>query len=74
MFTNAQKINLIEGLLKTSDERILHEVETILNKKTALEKKKTLADFVGVWNKKDTATIQKAISETCEQINESDWK
>ncbi len=74
MFTNAQKINLIEGLLKTSDERILHELETILNKKTAHEKKKTLADFVGVWNKKDTVTIQKAISETCEQINENDWK
>lgn len=74
MYTNTQKLNLIEGLLKTNDEKLLHEFELLLQKKPASTRKKILASFIGVWSANEANSIRKAIHETCEQIHESDWE
>jgi len=76
MVTEARKINLIEAVLQVDNEATLTELETILkNSKTKKEKKPFLAhDFLGKWSKKDATLIEKAIEESCEQINEDDWK
>lgn len=76
MYAEARKINLIEALLRVSNEAILAELETVIKKMPAKQEKKKVSahDFLGVWSKKDAALIEKAVQETCEQINEDDWK
>jgi len=75
MFTEARKINLIEAVIKVSNEAVLVELEKVIKKNPAKqEKKKSAHDFSGVWSKKDAALIEKAIQESCEQIHEDDWK
>ena len=76
MFTEARKINLIEAVLKVSNEATLIELETVL-KKTKRKKGKqpfSAHEFSGIWSKKDAALMEKAIEEGCEQIHEDDWK
>jgi hypothetical protein len=76
MFTEARKIQLIEEVLKTSNETTLTMVEALLKKsaKGIGTGKKSAHDFSGVWTKKDAALIEKAIEDSCEQINPDDWK
>ena len=76
MFTEARKIQLLEDMLKVSNEATLIELETVLNKSKKKKVKKPLSahSFSGIWNKKDAALIEKAITESCEQIHEDDWK
>ena len=76
MFTEARKIQLLEDVLKVSSEATLIELETVLNKSKKKKDKKALSahEFSGLWSKKDAALIEKAITESCEQIHEDDWK
>jgi len=75
MFTEARKIQLLEDVLKVSSEATLIELETVLNKSRTKKKKALSAhEFSGLWSKKDAALVEKAITESCEQINEDDWK
>ena len=76
MFTEARKINLIEAVLKVSNEATLIELETVFKKSKPKKGKQPFSahDFVGVWSKKDGALIEKAIEESCEQIHGDDWK
>ncbi len=78
MYAEARKINLIEALLKVSNEAILVELETVIKKMPSKQEKKKVSahDFLGGggWSKKDAALIEKAIQESCEQIHEDDWK
>jgi ABC-type phosphate/phosphonate transport system ATPase subunit len=76
MYAEARKIHLIEAVLKISNEATLVELETVLKKSKSEREKKVASahEFLGVWSKKDTALIVKAIEETCEQIHEDDWK
>ncbi len=74
MFTESRKIQLIEEVLKMTNEATLQELETILKKSKPKKEKQSAHDFVGLWNKKDAALIEKAITEGCEQIHENDWK
>lgn len=76
MYTEARKINLIEALLKVSDEAMLVELETVIKKMPVQQEKKKISahDFLGIWSKKDAALIEKAIQENCNQIHEDDWK
>ena len=76
MYAEARKINLIEAVLRVSNEAVLAELETVINKIPAKQEKRKMSahDFLGVWSKKDAALIEKAIQETCEQINEDGWK
>ena len=76
MFTETRKNNLIEAVLKISNEATLIELETVIKKaKTKIEKQPfSVHDLSGVWSKKDAVLIEKAIEEGCEQISEDDWK
>ncbi len=74
MFTEARKINLIEAVLKVSNEATLIELETVLKKSKKKKEAFSAHDFSGVWSKKDNALIEKAIEEGCEQIHQDDWK
>ena len=76
MFTEVRKINLIEAVLKVSNEATLVELETVLKKTTTAKAKKSFSAhaFLGAWSKKDAILIEKAIEESCEQIHEDDWK
>lgn len=76
MFTEARKIQLIEEVIKTTDESTLVMLETVLKKsiKTSRSKTKSAHDFAGVWSKKDAALIEKAIQDGCEQIHPDDWQ
>jgi hypothetical protein len=76
MHTETRKINLIEAVLKISNEATLSELETVVKKSKKIEEKKRLSahDFLGVWSHQDAELISKAIEESCEQIDQDDWK
>ena len=76
MYTETQKLHVIEGVLKTDDPAILMELEAILNRSAKPSKTKTLSaqDFAGKWSAEDAALIEEAIENGCEQISEDDWK
>ena len=74
MQTEARKINLIEAVLKISNDAILAELENVLKKAKQKEESLPAKDFLGVWSKEDAELISNAIEESCEQINEDDWK
>ncbi len=76
MFIESRKIQLIEDVLKITNEATLLELEAVLKKSKKIKEKKPLSahDLVGVWGKKDVILIEKAIEESCEQIHPDDWK
>lgn len=76
MFTDARKIQLMEELLKITDNDVLVELEAVLKKKRKSGKPKinSAKAFSGIWTKKEATLIEKAIENGCEQINPDDWK
>jgi hypothetical protein len=76
MYAHARKIDLIEAVLKISNEAILVELESVLKRKPAPKNKKAISahDFSGIWSEKDALLIENAIVSACEQIHEDDWK
>lgn len=71
----AKKLHLIEGILKTEDEAILNEIESLLARtETKPAERKSLADLSGIWTEEEAEEMKKFIEETCEQINPDDWK
>ncbi len=72
MVLDTRKINLIELILKESNESTINEIETIIKKSSTKPKKKIVSadQFSGLWSKKDAVLIEKAIEEGYEQINE----
>ena len=76
MYKETQKLHLIEEVLKTNDETVLTERETVLNRHGMALQAKTFSahELTGRWGKKDAAMIEKAIEDGCEQINEDEWK
>jgi hypothetical protein len=76
MYKEARKIQLIEEVLKITNEATLAELETVIKKSGKVKSAKPLSahDFSGVWSPKDAALIEKAIEDACEQINPDDWK
>jgi hypothetical protein len=78
MYKEARKIQIIEEVLKVTNEATLVELETVLKKsgRKAVTKKskKSIYDFVGILTKKEANEMRKAIEETCETINADDWK
>jgi len=75
MYSEARKIHLIEEMLKIKSDAVLIEIETILNSynRTA-EKKPSIYDFVGIISREAANEMKQAIAETCEIIDENDWK
>ena len=76
MYTEARKITLIEEVLKVNNEATLVELEAVIKKSRGKKGKRPFSahDFSGLWSKKDTSLIKKAIEESCEQIHQDDWK
>lgn len=75
MYAESRKMQLIEEVLKVNNEGTLVALETVLkNSKKIKEKKISIYDFVGIFTKKETSDMRKAIKETAETINADDWK
>ena len=76
MYSETRKINLIEKVLKISNEDTLLELENVLKKAKLEGQKKPLSanNFVGVWSKEDADLMSEAINESCEQIHPDDWQ
>ena len=76
MYSEARKMHLIEEVIKTKNEAILVELESVLKKasKTQDQPRPSAHDLVGLWSKDDADLIENAIEEGCEQINPDDWK
>ena len=75
MYSETRKIHLIEAVLKVKSNSILTEIETILNSyNNKSEKKPSIYDFVGIISKNEAKEMKLAIAETCEMIDENDWK
>jgi hypothetical protein len=72
MYTEARKIHLIEEVIKVTDETILLEIEKLLNNKQ--EKRANIYDFVGIITETEAVEMKQAIAESCEIIDENDWK
>ena len=76
MFTEARKIQLLEEVLKVSNEATLTELEKVLNNSKKRKENPPLSahKFSGLWSRKDAALIEKAIKDGCEEIHKDDWK
>ena len=76
MFKEARKIQILEDVLKVSNEATLVALETVLNRSKKKNDRKALSahEFSGLWSKKDAALIEQAITASCEQIHDDDWK
>ena len=76
MFTEARKIQLLEEVLKVSNDATLKELEKVLRNSKKNKEKRVLSahKFSGLWSKKDAVLIEGAIREGCEEIHADDWK
>ena len=74
MYSEARKIHVIEEVLKLKSEAVLIEIENILKKRNKADKKASIYDFVGMLSKKEASEMRKAIADTCETIDDNDWK
>ena len=68
MYSESRKIHLIEEVIKTKNEAVLIELESVLKK--AAKKKdqshRSAHHLVGLWSKDDADLIERAIEEGCE--------
>jgi len=75
MYSETRKIHLIQQILKIKSSKVLAEMETILNNYTEKGKiKPSIYDFVGFISSDEAAEMTRTIAETCEIIDENDWK
>ena len=75
MYTEARKLQLIEELLKVTNEDTLIQLESVINSwKKKQETIPSIYDFVGIMTKEESTEMKKAIEESCETINSDDWK
>lgn len=70
MYSKTRKMYLIEEVIKTKNEAVLIELESVLRKsKTKDQPRPSAHDLVGLWSKDDAELIEKTIEEGCEQTN-----
>lgn len=75
MYSETKKIHLIAEMLKVKSDSVLVEIETILTSyNNKVEKKPSIYDFVGIISKNEAIEMKQAIAETCEIIDDNDWK
>jgi hypothetical protein len=74
MFDPNRKLQLLEKMLKTTDDEAVVSIESILNNATDNNEKLTIKDFIGVITEEEAEEMKKAIEETCERIDTDDWK
>ncbi len=59
-------------LLKNLEELKLVRILKNLNK--TVDKERSIYDFVGMLSREEAVEMKKAITESCETIDENDWK
>jgi len=71
MFTETQRLHLLEEVLKSDDEALLKELEAIIHKAGKAQKAKqpSAHKFLGKWSKEYAELIEKAIEEGCEHLD-----
>jgi hypothetical protein len=75
MYTEAKKLHLIEELLKVDNDKLLDEVELVLNRsKGEFPHSNTFQKFSGSLSLEEVDALERNINEGCEQIDEDDWK
>jgi len=75
MYSEERKLHLIEDVLKVKNDEVLIAIEAILNDYKGKPKKSvSLSDFAGIITEDEAAEMKKAIAETCENIDDNDWK
>lgn len=74
MYFEERKTHLIEEVQKIESEAVLLEIETVLSKHSKATKTVSIYDFVGIISKEEAAEMNKAIEESCERVDENDWK
>lgn len=76
MSGEARKLHLIEEILRTENEALLSEVESVLNKGRTSQPyaRKSFKEFSGLLTESEADEMQRIIQEGCEQINPDDWK
>ncbi|HWV70415.1 MAG TPA: hypothetical protein VN040_01795 [Pseudosphingobacterium sp.] len=79
MISEARKLHLIEEVLKIKSDKLLQDIETLINKTKSKEKKQSrtssaFQEFSGIWTEDEADEIARVIEESCEAINPDDWK
>jgi hypothetical protein len=75
MYGEAKKIYLIEAILKIENESELAEIETAINKsRMQIVDNSNFKNFAGIWTEAEANEVKKIIEDSCEQINNDDWK
>ena len=75
MYSEERIVHLIEEVRKVKSDAVLAEIETILNSyNKKVENKPSIYDFVGIISKSEADEMKRAIAESCEIIDENDWK
>jgi len=78
MQTDIRKTNLIQSILKVDEETTLSKLESILHGINKKELKSqhipNIYDFLGIISPSEAEEMTKVIHETCESINDNDWK
>ena len=75
MYSEARKLQLIEEVIKEQSETVLLAVERLLkNSPAEADKKTSIYDFVGMLNPTEAQAMRDAVAESCETIDEDDWK
>lgn len=74
MSSEERKLHLIEDVLRLESDEILIAIETVLNTYKNASDKVSIHDFSGIISKEEAAEMKKAIAETCESIDENDYK
>ncbi len=75
MDLQAKKLNFIQEILASGNEKLIDKLASILKK----ERKKgsqqpSVYDLLGVISEKEAENMKKDIEESCEKIHEEDWK
>lgn len=77
MYSEARKLHLIEEVLKISSESTLVALEDIVKKSkqsSTTANTNSFKEFAGIWSNEEATEIEKAIADSCEQIDPNDWK
>lgn len=71
----ARKLHLIGEILKTEDEAVLAEVETVLSRgRLHVVSRRSFRSFAGTLSDQEADELERIIEEGCEQIHPDDWK
>ena len=75
METILLQVNSLKAYKLIEDLEALDIVKVLSKTKNANKKEKlNINDFVGIWSKKEADEVRKAISDTCEKVDENAWK